>query len=1016
MKLLSLFKVSVIFFLSLSGIAAFSQTTTSASGNWNTSGNWTAGVPNGAANATINHSMTLDATMTINSATYTFNAPVTDPVGGTKYNITLSNTSSIDIKSNVTIGGTLTMNGASASTYVRNGDTLTIGEPGGSLTSSFSGGSLLYIEAGGVVIVNGNLQFNSGSLATINGELIINGNFTGNNSSAISGTGTMNTTGKITNNSGGTVFGSGNDCTTGPCSGNNLCATNTIATAQTICSAATPAALTGNNPGGSYTYQWEVSTTSSTTGFTNIAGATSQGYSPGALTQDTWYRRTTTNGTCTATNVGIKITVNPNLTPSVSITSPTSTVCSGTSITFTATPTNGGAGPTYQWKKNAVNAGTGATYTNSTWTNGDAITCVMTSNYSCLTAGTATSNQINITVISGAGSWSGITSTIWATTSNWCSGAAPIATTDVTLNSGVTNMPTVNAAAQCRNLTINSGATLTVSSNTLTVNGTLTINSGGTLIISGGAVSAKTNIVNNGTISGAGTMTLNGVVAQNISGTGTYSNTTLNNTLGCTATSAVTVGGTLTLTLGQLTSNGNLTIDLNTGSIDGSGLGTISGNITTKKTVGSGNYHYISSPLTGLTATEWNDDITIKSGSYANLYSYDETNTDTSKSVGWTAQSSAAALTSLKGFALYFYGSTSLDETGTYTHSATYTNSGLTNTVSTVGASHNAASDGWNLVGNPYPSTLDWSAASGWTKTGLDNAIYFWDPANSRYASYVTGIGTNGGTQYIPSMQAFWVKVTNPGTGSLAMTNSVRVTSTNPSIWRTAAVSDILKLTAASGGYSDETIIRFRDDALDNFDSELDAYKMNSEDNTPSIYTELNNDQYSVNSLPYASKTSAIPVKVAAGFTGTYTISAEEIASLSGDSIIFEDRLLGIKQDLRTNPSYTCSLAHGDTSARFYISFRQGNVSGLNLSSPANPFIVIRGVEDNIKVRFLNDNSSKATIGVYTTLGEQVFKVENADISSGEYTINPSAGSNGIYIVKVVTDSQTTSKKVYLLR
>src|SRR5262245_12805856 len=55
---------------------------------------------------------------------------------------------------------------------------------------------------------------------------------------------------------------------------------------QNIAYGATPAQLTasvatGGTCGGAYSYQWEVSTDSST--FTNISGATSQNYQPGAL-------------------------------------------------------------------------------------------------------------------------------------------------------------------------------------------------------------------------------------------------------------------------------------------------------------------------------------------------------------------------------------------------------------------------------------------------------------------------------------------------------------------------------------------------------------------------------------------------------------------------------------------------------------------------------------------------------------------------------------------------------------
>jgi PKD repeat protein len=75
------------------------------------------------------------------------------------------------------------------------------------------------------------------------------------------------------------------------------------------------------------------------------------------------------------------------------------TICSGSSVTFTATPTNGGTSPTYQWKINGVNVGTNsATFTTASLTNGQSVTCSMTSNLSGVTPGAVNSNAISMTV------------------------------------------------------------------------------------------------------------------------------------------------------------------------------------------------------------------------------------------------------------------------------------------------------------------------------------------------------------------------------------------------------------------------------------------------------------------------------------------------------------------------------------------------------------------------------------------------------------------------------------------
>ena len=90
-------------------------------------------------------------------------------------------------------------------------------------------------------------------------------------------------------------------------------ANNIISSAQTICSGATPAILTGAPTGGNgtYAYIWESSTTNATDGFSSISGGTGQTYSPGALTVPTWYRRTVTSGGCSSVSSAIKISINP---------------------------------------------------------------------------------------------------------------------------------------------------------------------------------------------------------------------------------------------------------------------------------------------------------------------------------------------------------------------------------------------------------------------------------------------------------------------------------------------------------------------------------------------------------------------------------------------------------------------------------------------------------------------------------------------------------------------------------
>src|SRR6202163_173447 len=109
----------------------------------------------------------------------------------------------------------------------------------------------------------------------------------------------------------------------------------------------------------------------------------------------------TSNAGCatapTATSNTITMTSN-SVTPSVAINASSVSICSGTSVTFTATPTNGGTTPAYQWQVNGVNAGTNSPgFSTNSLNNNDQVTVIMTSNASCTTAPTATSNTITMT-------------------------------------------------------------------------------------------------------------------------------------------------------------------------------------------------------------------------------------------------------------------------------------------------------------------------------------------------------------------------------------------------------------------------------------------------------------------------------------------------------------------------------------------------------------------------------------------------------------------------------------------
>jgi hypothetical protein len=146
------------------------------------------------------------------------------------------------------------------------------------------------------------------------------------------------------------------------------------------------------NGGTSPVYQWYKGAT--------LVGGNSATYSYIPVNGDVIKVVMTSNATpCLSgsqvTSNSVTMTVN-TVAASVSIFSSGNPVCSGTSVTFYATPVNGGS-PTYQWHRNGSHVGTGSTYT-YTPSNGDQVYVIMTSSLPGVTGSPATSNTITMTV------------------------------------------------------------------------------------------------------------------------------------------------------------------------------------------------------------------------------------------------------------------------------------------------------------------------------------------------------------------------------------------------------------------------------------------------------------------------------------------------------------------------------------------------------------------------------------------------------------------------------------------
>ena len=676
---------------------------------------------------------------------------------------------------------------------------------------------------------------------------------------------------------------------------------------------------------------------------------------------------TISNGGCKSSdNVSISF---PILATPDFFTEYTSPVCNNSSGMAYSVPSV--TGVSYNWSY----SGSGATITSAN-TNSVTIDFSPTATNGTLSViatlpacGVNTSAPRTLSVqVNSRGTWAGYFDNNWFNTANWTCPSLPISTSDVDIPAGST-LPVINSTgAICNNLTIESGGSLFLTgagslniNNSWTNNGTFnassssTVNFDGTTAINGTgtnsfgsinitgsltAPSSNMNIAgdfnNTGTfINNGGTLTFTGANQYFTSTTGiqTLNNVTINNTsnLLFAAGSQVTINNTLLLN-GTLTLKAaDLTIPTASLILNGTVTNNGTNNIFVERSLPHSRWNEISAMIQGITTSSVTDGNTNR-----NFYWYDETQPDNwSLSLttpvalsGWQSVNETT-LTPGKGYDFYWY-PTQYYSTPyrTYIYNGTnFNTTDITRAVSYT-ASQGLLYDGWNFIGNPYTSALDWNNA-GWDKTSIDGAIYY-NLGTNNYAYYVSGGGVNGGSQIIPMGQGFFVHA-NSGAASLKIPLTARVHNNSVLNYKSGvtmqdnSVVDQLRLQISSNNLFDETLLRFMDGATPDFDSNFDAFKKyTAVSQQPFIYflTDVTNYELAINSMPpLQTLIDSFEIKLAyrCQTAGTFTITNTQFDFSKYPNIYLYDNVTGTTTNLTTTKTYTFTSDAGIFNKRFTL-------------------------------------------------------------------------------------------------
>jgi len=600
--------------------------------------------------------------------------------------------------------------------------------------------------------------------------------------------------------------------------------------------------------------------------------------------------------------------------------------------------------------------------------------------------------------------WTGTVSTDWNTTGNWSCGFIPVSTMNVQIPN-IANKPVLGggAAAAVNNLVINISSSLTVTGNSIQISGTIT---------------------NNGTFTtDEGIVEMNGSAAQVIGADVFNGNTIMdliiNNPAGVTIQGPLNITGTVKAQSGDLSSGGFLTListAAQTALIDGSGTGQVNDNVTMQRYLPSGfGYKYFSSPFQAATVNDFADDITL---GYYTFYRYDESRT----SSGWVSYHTPTTnpLIPLEGYAVNF---------GAVTAPNTADITGVVNNGSlsfTLYNNNNTYTKGFNLLGNPYPSPIDWYASSGWIKTNIDDALYYFkastiDQYGGNYSTFIEGISSDGlASNIIPTMQGFFVHVkdgTYPVTGMLQMNNNVRVTDQSQSFIKGEKSVSLLRFTASfSNNLSspDYCVVYFDQKATNEFDGQLDALKlMNTDLCVPNVYVVTpSGRKISIKACPYATDTTyIIPLGLKINQAGDVIFRIHDIeGTFSEMRISLIDNVIGTEQDLLNNQEYKVSLSVGEYQNRFFLNF-SNSITDIPDNFPGPDLFSIYYSKGVVKVKINNLQGGEGSLMICNLLGQTLYIHKIYGEGYHEFSIYL---KDGIYITTFISGTKRSSKKIFI--
>ncbi|MGQ1888871.1 T9SS type A sorting domain-containing protein [Thermophagus sp. OGC60D27] len=345
----------------------------------------------------------------------------------------------------------------------------------------------------------------------------------------------------------------------------------------------------------------------------------------------------------------------------------------------------------------------------------------------------------------------------------------------------------------------------------------------------------------------------------------------------------------------------------------------------------------------------------------------------------------------------------------------------------------NGLTKGYYLVGNPFPTAIDWEDPAGWERENLSNTIWSWITVDGE--RIIQTYNNNGddlpgvwsiippgydesSVGLIAPYQAVQMKVETPN-ASLTIKRAARVKSDAVALKSASTTKpsdyNLIRIQTDNGVAIDGTVLYFHESFLEEQGVEDSEKRFNSSLHIPEVYTVIGGEPLSINGMPViTADTLEIPLSVRNRVEGEVTLNVDLEQFTDRYDVYLEDRDAGAMVNLREASGYVYTPVElGDDHDRFVLHFAEVEEVPTVIEHPQEEEayqIRIVGRQNDALVKISPEllQASQATIEVADLNGRRI----NTIMTDNTETEVELPENSGVYLIRVTANGVVESEKV----